>query len=514
MKVTSPIFTICGTPTYVAPEILSEEGYGLEVDVWAAGVILYIMLCGFPPFRSPNRKQTELFDLIEKCDYEFLEPYWEDISEDAKDLISKILVADRSTRLTAKQVFDHPWLCHYGLDRNNTILNLSTRQSSNRFRTAARSIQSIERMKMLLRLEREKCMSNITVHHEKDEEKEEEKQKQQEETIQNDSTEEQNTDEQEIDSDSILNDFISKDDAVENHEENKPTSDDDSASQEIDDPSHDVAGDVNAPHADQGGVENTEGTTDDDVKDGDKIPYQLSDGEDSADPVSKDGEEDSAYKSKNIEEATNEVFKNAGEEEDKDLDDDTNADTKIGEDANETTDVSEDDQESSKDEQHSTDQQPDDVYDKVSDCGEIEDENPSEEKENEPKDGVNDKDKEDSQSNSSETIEKEDENETPPEVENENDEPKDIVNEEKEDDDIPNTNEEEDDVPSDNEIEDGVQTNNTKDIKDDNNNNDTDRTKPGHPDPNSLISDNASNPLSMKTAELKQHTDSGVESAD
>ena len=60
-----------------APEILSEEGYGLGVDVWAAGVILYIMLCGFPPFRSPNRKQTELFDLIEKCDYEFLEPYWD-----------------------------------------------------------------------------------------------------------------------------------------------------------------------------------------------------------------------------------------------------------------------------------------------------------------------------------------------------------------------------------------------------------------------------------------------------
>lgn len=49
MEVNKPIFTVCGTPTYVAPEILSEIGYGLEVDMWACGVITYILLCGFPP---------------------------------------------------------------------------------------------------------------------------------------------------------------------------------------------------------------------------------------------------------------------------------------------------------------------------------------------------------------------------------------------------------------------------------------------------------------------------------
>uniref|UniRef100_A0A8C6MNC4 non-specific serine/threonine protein kinase n=1 Tax=Moschus moschiferus TaxID=68415 RepID=A0A8C6MNC4_MOSMO len=79
--VVRPIFTVCGTPTYVAPEILSEKGYGLEVDMWAAGVILYILLCGFPPFRSPERDQEELFNIIQLGRFEFLAPYWDNISD-------------------------------------------------------------------------------------------------------------------------------------------------------------------------------------------------------------------------------------------------------------------------------------------------------------------------------------------------------------------------------------------------------------------------------------------------
>lgn len=160
MKVTSPIFTICGTPTYVAPEILTEEGYGLEVDVWAAGIILYIMLCGFPPFRSPNRKQTELFDMIEKGEFEFLEPYWDDVSSGAKDLISKILVVNKKERLTARQVFDHEWLLQFRLYRNNTLLDITPRKI-NRFKTTAKGVQSIQRMKILLgaKLEREQFIT-------------------------------------------------------------------------------------------------------------------------------------------------------------------------------------------------------------------------------------------------------------------------------------------------------------------------------------------------------------------
>ncbi|XP_056153947.1 serine/threonine-protein kinase DCLK3 [Lampris incognitus] len=110
MVVTEPIFTICGTPTYVAPEILSEKGYGLTVDVWALGVILYILLCGFPPFRSQNWDQEELFQLIKQGEFHFLSPYWDTISEEARSLVRALLQVDPTVRLTAAQTLRHPWV--------------------------------------------------------------------------------------------------------------------------------------------------------------------------------------------------------------------------------------------------------------------------------------------------------------------------------------------------------------------------------------------------------------------
>lgn len=75
-EVIEPLYAVCGTPTYVAPEILMEAGYGLKIDVWAAGIILYILLCGFPPFVSPDNQQEPLFDAILSGIFEFPEPYW------------------------------------------------------------------------------------------------------------------------------------------------------------------------------------------------------------------------------------------------------------------------------------------------------------------------------------------------------------------------------------------------------------------------------------------------------
>ncbi|XP_043555519.1 serine/threonine-protein kinase DCLK2 isoform X4 [Chiloscyllium plagiosum] len=108
--VDGPLYTVCGTPTYVAPEIIAESGYGLKVDIWAAGVITYILLCGFPPFRSENNVQEDLFDQILVGRLEFPSPYWDSITSSAKELISRMLQVNIEARFTAEKVLTHPWV--------------------------------------------------------------------------------------------------------------------------------------------------------------------------------------------------------------------------------------------------------------------------------------------------------------------------------------------------------------------------------------------------------------------
>ncbi|XP_037567319.1 phosphorylase b kinase gamma catalytic chain, liver/testis isoform isoform X2 [Dermacentor silvarum] len=102
---------LCGTPGYLAPELLkasmyeSSEGYDKQVDIWACGVIMYTLLVGFPPFW--HRKQMVMLRNIMEGKYEFCSPEWDDITEAPKDLISKLLVVDPKKRLTASQALDH-----------------------------------------------------------------------------------------------------------------------------------------------------------------------------------------------------------------------------------------------------------------------------------------------------------------------------------------------------------------------------------------------------------------------
>jgi len=108
VNVQSMMETACGTPYYVAPEVLSASGYDKEVDLWSVGVITYLLLCGFPPFYGETL--PEVFEQIMKAEFDFPDPYWTDISKDAKDFIQKLLVADAKKRLTAAQALNHTWI--------------------------------------------------------------------------------------------------------------------------------------------------------------------------------------------------------------------------------------------------------------------------------------------------------------------------------------------------------------------------------------------------------------------
>uniref|UniRef100_A0AAQ5XUD1 Serine/threonine-protein kinase DCLK2 n=1 Tax=Amphiprion ocellaris TaxID=80972 RepID=A0AAQ5XUD1_AMPOC len=116
--VNGPLYTVCGTPTYVAPEIVAETGYGLKVDIWAAGVITYILLCGFPPFRGSGEDQEALFEQILKGQLHFPAPFWDNVSEMAKALITGMLQVEADQRYTAVKVLDHPWVNDDGVSEN------------------------------------------------------------------------------------------------------------------------------------------------------------------------------------------------------------------------------------------------------------------------------------------------------------------------------------------------------------------------------------------------------------
>ncbi|XP_066192152.1 calcium/calmodulin-dependent protein kinase type IV-like [Sylvia atricapilla] len=101
--------TVCGTPGYCAPEILHGCPYGPEVDMWSVGVITYILLCGFEPFFDPRGDQY-MYSRILSCDYEFVSPWWDEVSPNAKDLVRKLIVLDPQKRLTVHQALEHPWV--------------------------------------------------------------------------------------------------------------------------------------------------------------------------------------------------------------------------------------------------------------------------------------------------------------------------------------------------------------------------------------------------------------------
>jgi calcium/calmodulin-dependent protein kinase I len=110
-----PLQTSCGTPGYVAPEVLTSDSYDEAVDMWGVGIITYILLAGYPPFYADD--DTQLFEKIMSVEYDFDDECWDDVSDLAKNFIQQLLVQDPKRRLTAEDALKHKWLTSSAADK-------------------------------------------------------------------------------------------------------------------------------------------------------------------------------------------------------------------------------------------------------------------------------------------------------------------------------------------------------------------------------------------------------------
>ncbi|XP_055061757.2 calcium/calmodulin-dependent protein kinase type II delta 2 chain isoform X1 [Misgurnus anguillicaudatus] len=116
-------FGFAGTPGYLSPEVLRKDPYGKPVDMWACGVILYILLVGYPPFWDED--QHRLYQQIKAGAYDFPSPEWDTVTPEAKDLINKMLTINPSKRITASEALKHPWIC-----QRSTVASMMHRQET------------------------------------------------------------------------------------------------------------------------------------------------------------------------------------------------------------------------------------------------------------------------------------------------------------------------------------------------------------------------------------------------
>uniref|UniRef100_A0A8C8FWF3 calcium/calmodulin-dependent protein kinase n=1 Tax=Oncorhynchus tshawytscha TaxID=74940 RepID=A0A8C8FWF3_ONCTS len=116
-------FGFAGTPGYLSPEVLRKDPYGKPVDIWACGVVLYILLVGYPPFWDED--QHKLYQQIKAGAYDFPSPEWDTVTPEAKNLINQMLTINPAKRITADQALKHPWIC-----QRSTVASMMHRQET------------------------------------------------------------------------------------------------------------------------------------------------------------------------------------------------------------------------------------------------------------------------------------------------------------------------------------------------------------------------------------------------
>ncbi|KAG9402871.1 hypothetical protein AC1031_006414 [Aphanomyces cochlioides] len=132
----------CGSPSYVAPEILTDEYYGREVDIWSAGVITYILLCGYPPFQGAT--DAELLKHVQSGKFEFDAPYWDDVSDLAKSFVASMLVLDPLQRPSADELLQHQWITGNvsSAPLKTVVQELKRFNARRKFKAAVKTVQA------------------------------------------------------------------------------------------------------------------------------------------------------------------------------------------------------------------------------------------------------------------------------------------------------------------------------------------------------------------------------------
>jgi len=161
--------TACGTPEYIAPEIIvtlnnggsgtTSRQYSAKVDVWAAGVILYVMMCGFQPFQLEN--QNAMYQAIRYGRYNFPSPEWDEVSQGAKDFVDFMLQVKPNKRPTADECLAHEWITQFGFGRTQSLekaqkklVSYNASMPRRKIRKAGTVVQAVKRMQSLSRMSR------------------------------------------------------------------------------------------------------------------------------------------------------------------------------------------------------------------------------------------------------------------------------------------------------------------------------------------------------------------------